>query len=115
MKWDAVIMDLDGTLVDSMSFWHNLDQEFLHSQGVEVQQSIFHITRDLNIVQLTQYYHDEFGIKMTPQETQQKLRQLSEAFYFHRVQAKAGARELLTAASRRRSRLRGDGDRPVSG
>ena len=34
MEQRFAIFDMDGTLVDSMLYWHNLGQEYLESKGV---------------------------------------------------------------------------------
>jgi len=31
----GVIFDLDGTLIDSMGIWYNIDRQFLRENGVD--------------------------------------------------------------------------------
>ncbi len=33
-NFQAVIFDMDGTLIDSMQLWRNVDREFLHTRGL---------------------------------------------------------------------------------
>ena len=33
-RYDAVIFDMDGTLVDSMWVWEEIDRDFFHSRGM---------------------------------------------------------------------------------
>ena len=36
----AVIFDLDGTLIDSMGMWHEIDVEYLMRFGIEVPEDL---------------------------------------------------------------------------
>ena len=36
----SVIFDLDGTLVDSMWLWHDIDLEFLGERGIALRRPI---------------------------------------------------------------------------
>ena len=36
MKFKGAVFDLDGTLLDSMEVWKNIDIEFLSKRGLEV-------------------------------------------------------------------------------
>lgn len=43
-KIEAVIFDLDGTLVDSMGLWREIDIEFLGERGITYHDlSLIHI------------------------------------------------------------------------
>ena len=35
-KYDALIIDLDGTILDSMSLWNRVDEEFLSKRGYPI-------------------------------------------------------------------------------
>ncbi len=39
-NFQAVIFDMDGTLIDSMQLWRNVDREFLHTRGLIVPPDI---------------------------------------------------------------------------
>ena len=39
----AIIFDLDGTLVDSMWLWHDIDVEFLEKRGLTLQIGRAHV------------------------------------------------------------------------
>ncbi|MDD3052410.1 MAG: HAD hydrolase-like protein, partial [Candidatus Cloacimonetes bacterium] len=41
MKLEAVIFDLDGTLIDSMGIWSDVDKEFLKKRSITVPPDLF--------------------------------------------------------------------------
>ncbi|MDD3236177.1 MAG: HAD family phosphatase, partial [Candidatus Cloacimonetes bacterium] len=64
MKYKAIIFDLDGTLIDSMSLWRRVDMEFLNSRGIEVPTDLFaHLPHGNSFIQTAQYFKDRFGLK----------------------------------------------------
>ena len=38
----SIIFDLDGTLVDSMWLWHDIDVEFLEKRGLTLPETYQH-------------------------------------------------------------------------
>ena len=57
----AVIFDLDGTLVDSMGLWRDIDIEFLRARGIEykddLQEKIEGMSFTETAVFCKNYYH----------------------------------------------------------
>jgi len=41
MKYKAVIFDLDGTLIDSMGIWLEVDKEYLIKRNIPVPEDLF--------------------------------------------------------------------------
>ena len=37
---DAAIFDLDGTLVDSMWIWEQIDKDYFHHLGIEIPKNL---------------------------------------------------------------------------
>ena len=44
---NAVLFDLDGTLVDSMWMWKAVDEEFLAMKGLEVPENLEEFQQEL--------------------------------------------------------------------
>jgi HAD superfamily hydrolase (TIGR01509 family) len=62
--YKAVIFDLDGTLIDSMSIWRRVDQEFLGKRGIIVPDDLFaHLPLGNSYIQTAQYFKDRFGLQ----------------------------------------------------
>ena len=57
----AVIFDLDGTLVDSMGLWKDIDIEFLGERGItyedDLQEKIEGMSFTETAVYFKEYYH----------------------------------------------------------
>ena len=60
---DAVIFDLDGTLVDSTWVWAKIDQDYLGKIGVVPPENLMKEIGHLNMEQIAVYFKDKFSIE----------------------------------------------------
>lgn len=57
------IFDMDGTLVDSMSFWRNLASQYLHSKGVDnIPANILEQIKPMTMSDSAELFRAEFGL-----------------------------------------------------
>ena len=61
----AVIFDLDGTLIDSMGIWSQIDEEYLGSFGHEVPDNLQEEITHLTFTETANYFKQKFNIKDT--------------------------------------------------
>lgn len=87
----AVAFDMDGTLLDSMSFWRRMNTDFLTSRGLEPPEEISaDLARTSNRV-CARLYAQKLGLNMTPEEILLEYRQRMKVCYETEVQPKPGA------------------------
>ncbi len=89
--YDAVIFDLDGTLVDSMGMWAEIDVDFLALFGIPCPATLQKELEGLTWPETEQYFIDHFDIPLTVSEIGSKLLQMAEERYRDRTPAKDGA------------------------
>ena len=63
-KINAIIFDLDGTLLDSTGIWHNIDIEFFGKRGMEIPatfaEDISHVgLKEAAVLTVNKYLHNE--------------------------------------------------------
>ena len=61
------IMDMDGTILDSMPVWINIDDTYLISKGVTPPDNIARIVEKKTMMECCVYFQ-ELGVNMTPDE-----------------------------------------------
>ncbi len=81
-KYKAAIFDIDGTLIDSMPIWEDLDSEFLKTQGIDVDEGV-------------KYLRETFHLALSEEEISKALADVIEHFYVYEVPAKPGMPELV--------------------
>lgn len=59
----AVIFDLDGTLIDSMGIWTQIDEEYLKGFGYEVPENLQEEITHLTLTETAVYFKKMFNIK----------------------------------------------------
>ncbi len=94
----AAIFDLDGTLMDSMWFWKEIDNIFLKERGISpVPEDYMHAIAHLGVYETALYTIDRFGFKETPEELIKVWSDMAIDFYENEVTLKKGAYEYLNA------------------
>ena len=90
------IFDMDGTLVDSMGYWHNLTREYLESEGItegadEVLEKIYTMT----MAEVCALFKSEFGIESSPEEMRKQMDDIMEWHYLNDVPIKGNVEAYL--------------------
>ena len=93
--FDAVLFDLDGTLVNSMGMWKRVDVIYLGGFGLDVPEDLQKALEGLSYNQTAVYFKKRFGIRQSTDEIKQIWHELAKDQYRTSVPLKDGARELL--------------------
>jgi len=91
----AVIFDLDGSLVDSMWIWRQIDIEYLGRYGIELPENLQKEIEGMSFYQTAVYFKNRFDIKEPIEEIMDIWNTMAEDKYLHDVKLKTGAREFL--------------------
>lgn len=89
------IFDLDGTLIDSMPLWYNVDRIFLSEHGVTPPDNISEIVKKMTVEQSSQYFLDTFNLKVSQQEIINRIEEIVAENYRNTILLKDGIAELL--------------------
>lgn len=92
---DAVIFDLDGTLVDSMWMWEKIDIEFLGRYGHAYEPSLQRDVEGMSFSETAAHFKARFQIPESLEEIKRAWVEMSIEKYRRDVPLKKGARRLL--------------------
>lgn len=91
----AVLFDLDGTLVDSMSMWKEIDVDYLKKFGLPVPETLQQDIEGLSMYQTAVYFKETFGIPDSLEEIQNTWNTMAYDKYTNEVPLKPAVREFL--------------------
>lgn len=97
----AFLFDLDGTLVDSMWIWRNIDIEYLNRFGLELPEDLQNCIEGMSFTETAQYFKERFSIPDSLEQMKADWNRMAWDKYLHEVKAKAGIRRFLTYHSSR--------------
>lgn len=97
----GVIFDCDGTLIDSMDAWRDLEGELGHRAGVELTPEDRETLCTLNIPESAQYFHDRYGLGASGAEVVGMIDEIIMAFYRERAVARPGALAFMEGLAQR--------------
>ncbi|MCR5805310.1 MAG: HAD family phosphatase [Clostridia bacterium] len=97
-EYDALIFDLDGTILDSMEVWNEVDEIFLGKRGFKVDKEYTDTVKRCSMTQSAEYTVKRYNLKETPEEVIAEWEATVEEEYRSNIKLKKGAMEFLKAA-----------------
>lgn len=91
----AALFDLDGTLVDSMWMWKEIDIEFLGRYGFECPPDLQKAIEGMSFSETAVYFKERFRLPLTLDEIKDCWIEMSIDKYRNEVPLKPGVREFL--------------------
>ena len=95
----GAIFDFDGTLVDSMSIWDTVGEEYLRSLGIEPRESLRDVFKTFTLEESAEYYRTHYGVTLSVAEIVDGINGMIEDFYRNTVPLKKGVAEFLAGLS----------------
>lgn len=94
-NFKGVIFDLDGTLLDSMNVWHQVDIEFFKRRGMEVPKGYKKVISKMPFTAIAEYTKEKYNIKESAKEIIEEWHTLALEEYKYNVMLKDGAKKFI--------------------
>lgn len=91
----AVIFDLDGTLIDSLWVWKQVDIEYLKKHGITPPPDLQKHIEGLSFIDTALYFKENFGIKDSIEEIMSEWHKMVSDYYSSVIEVKKGVKEFL--------------------
>lgn len=91
----AVLFDLDGTLVDSMWIWDQIDDEFLGKYGYQPPENLHDEIEGMSFSETAVYFKDRFRLPIPLETIKEIWNDMARDKYLHVVPLKPGVPEFL--------------------
>lgn len=93
---EAVIFDLDGTLVDSMWMWKSIDIEYLAKFGMEMPEDLQHCIEGMSFSETAAYFKERFHLPDSLEQIKSDWNEMAWNKYLYEVPLKEGVKDFLT-------------------
>ncbi len=87
----GVIFDCDGTLLDSMGVWRELESELAQRAGVVLSREDTDLITTLTIPEVGELFHDRFGLGESVADVVRMIDEFMMTYYRERSSARPGA------------------------
>lgn len=95
----AVIFDMDGTLMDSMWIWPDIDEYYVKKYHLTLPNDFHRAIEGKGYRETAQYFVDTLHMKLPVNQIMDEWTELAYDRYIHEVFLKPGAEELLKSGS----------------
>ena len=95
IKKKGAIFDMDGTLLDSMWVWRQIDVDFLGRRGFEVPSDYLEMITPMGYYRAAEYTIERFGLNEKPEDLIQEWHGMAAEAYAKKVELKSHAKEYL--------------------
>lgn len=96
----AVLFDLDGTLVDSMWMWKDIDIEYLGCRHLTLPEDLQRAIEGKSLTETAIYFKERFALPDSLEEIKKEWMDMAREKYRSQVPLKPGAREFLEELKR---------------
>lgn len=93
----GAIFDMDGTIIDSMQYWDQLDERFLTRRGFEYTEEVSQYLRTCSLAMSAEYFSKNYGIPGSIEDIIKMINDEMREPYEKDVTVKEGAVEFLEA------------------
>ena len=100
-KIDAVIFDLDGSLVDSMWIWAQIDLEYLGKFGIALPESLQADIEGMSFSETAGYFKNRFGLADSVEKIKEDWNVMAWDKYSYEVPLKEGVFDFLEVCRER--------------
>ncbi|MEG1004586.1 HAD family hydrolase [Clostridium sp.] len=91
----AAIFDLDGTLIDSMSLWDQIDIDYLGSKNIAVPSNLNDEISHLSFNQVALYFKETFNLEDSLDEIKDTWNSMAHTHYSSNIGLKKGVLQFL--------------------
>lgn len=95
MIYKGYIFDLDGTVLDSMGVWHDVDEEFLGKRGLPFSEEYAKAISHMKLELAAEYTVKLYGLNELPSDIIKEWMNMAEYEFQNKVGLKRYAREFL--------------------
>lgn len=91
----GVILDIDGTILDSMEIWNDIGSKFIRKIGITPESNLSEILFKMSIPEGAEYMRKKYELDMTVAEVIQGIKDMVRDFYYEEAPLKPGAMNFL--------------------
>ena len=101
----GVIFDCDGTLLDSMEAWREMESELARRAGAELSEADRVRLTTLTTPEAGVFFHERLGLGSSPDDVVDMINDYMLHYYSERSRPREGALEFVAALAERGARL----------
>lgn len=91
----SAIFDMDGTLLDSMGLWEEIDERFLKKRGIALTPEYTEAMKRMGYTEGAKYTIRQYHLPETPEAVVEEWKEMAREAYAHELKLKPGAARYL--------------------
>ncbi len=105
MNYKGAIFDLDGTLIDSMGVWRQIDIDFLKKRGYEATMDYTSAIAHMGVDENASYTKKRYNLNESEEDIKNEWYDMAIEAYSNTIRLKKGVYEYLTHLNRQNVKM----------